>query len=40
MSVPYFDAGEEMAEKTAPFHTDVQIILGAAEVVVTAKITV
>jgi quercetin dioxygenase-like cupin family protein len=33
-----FDAGEELAEKTSPFDTYIQIIDGAAELIIDKKI--
>ncbi|MDR6564294.1 MULTISPECIES: cupin domain-containing protein [unclassified Arcicella] len=33
-----FDAGEELAEKTSPFDNYIQIIDGAAEVIISGKI--
>ena len=35
--VSSFDAGEELAEKTSPFDTFIQIIDGAAEVIINDK---
>ena len=37
VTVSAFDAGEELAEKTSPFDTFVQIIDGAAEVIIDDK---
>lgn len=37
ISVTSFDTGEELAEKTSPFDTYIQIIDGAAEVVINGK---
>ncbi|MEP6948798.1 MAG: cupin domain-containing protein [Ginsengibacter sp.] len=37
VTVSSFDAGEELAEKTSPFDTYIQIIDGAAEVIISAK---
>lgn len=38
ITVSSFDAGEELAEKTSPFDTYIQIIDGAAEIVIDRKI--
>ena len=38
VTVSSFDAGEELAEKTIPFDTFVQIVDGAAEVIIDDKI--
>jgi quercetin dioxygenase-like cupin family protein len=38
ITVTSFDAGEELAEKTSPFDTFIQIIDGAAEVAIKDKI--
>lgn len=37
VTVSSFDAGEELAEKTSPFDTFIQIIDGSAEVVIDEK---
>ncbi len=37
VTVSSFDAGEELAEKTSPFDTFIQIIDGAAEVIIDDK---
>lgn len=37
ISVSSFDTGEELAEKTAPFDTFIQIIDGAAEIIINDK---
>lgn len=37
ISVSSFDTGEELAEKTAPFDTYIQIIDGSAEVIINDK---
>lgn len=37
VTVTSFDSGEELAEKTLPYDTYVQIIAGAAEVVINEK---
>jgi quercetin dioxygenase-like cupin family protein len=37
ITVSSFDAGEELADKTSPFDNYIQIIDGAAEVVIDAK---
>jgi quercetin dioxygenase-like cupin family protein len=37
ITVSSFDAGEELAEKTSPFDTFIQIIDGAAEVIINEK---
>jgi quercetin dioxygenase-like cupin family protein len=36
--VSAFDAGEELAEKTSPFDTYIQIIAGRAEVIISKKL--
>ena len=38
ITVSSFDAGEELAEKTSPFDTYIQIIDGAAELIISKKI--
>src|SRR6187397_2856894 len=38
ITVSSFDAGEELAEKISPFDTYIQIIDGAAEITIRAKI--
>jgi len=38
ISVTSFDTGEELAEKTSPFDTYIQIIDGSAEVIINKKI--
>ena len=37
VTVTSFDSGEELAEKTSPFDTFIQIIDGAAEVIINEK---
>lgn len=37
ISVTSFDTGEELAEKTSPFDTYIQIIDGSAEVIISGK---
>jgi len=37
VTISSFDAGEELAEKTSPFDTFIQIIDGAAEVIIDSK---
>jgi quercetin dioxygenase-like cupin family protein len=38
ITVTSFDAGEELAEKTSPFDNYIQIVDGAAEVIINEKI--
>lgn len=38
VTVSSFDAGEELAEKTSPFDTYIQIIDGSAELVINKKL--
>ena len=38
ITVISFDAGEELAEKTSPFDTYIQIIAGQAEVIISKKL--
>lgn len=38
ITVTSFDAGEELAEKTSPFDTYIQIIAGSAEIMISKKL--
>lgn len=38
VTVSSFDAGEELAEKTSPFDTYIQIIAGSAEIIISKKL--